>query len=96
MVRRRIFQTFAGPSLRRLARGRLYGLDREQQIGPGSAVANVLAFCRTLALQQLTDLLLVPALSASWRLEFALAPFTNLVLFLIGVNKRGYSTGNPW
>jgi hypothetical protein len=43
-VHLRIFQTFAGPSLRRLARGRLRDLDREQQIGPGSAVANVLAF----------------------------------------------------
>jgi len=94
-VHLRICQTFAGPSLRRLARGRLRGLDREQQIGPGSAVANVLAFCSTLALQQLTVLLLVPVLSASLRLAFVLAPFTNLVLFLTAANKRGYPAGNP-
>ena len=90
----RIFQTFAGPILHRLARGRPRALDRGRQTGPGSAVANALAFCSTLALQQLTVLLLVPAFSASFKLAFALAPFTNLVLFLPNANKRGYSAGD--
>ena len=83
------FKHLPGQVFRRLARGRLRGLDREQQIGPGSAVANVLAFCRTLVFQQLTVLLLVPVLSASSRLALALAPFTNLVLFTTDANKRG-------
>lgn len=93
-MHRRIFQTFAEPGLHRLARGRLRGLDREQQIGPGSAVANLRAFCSMLALQQRTVLLLVPAISTSLRMPFALAPFTNLVLFSPNANKRGYCADN--
>ena len=94
-MHRRIFQTFAGPGLHRLACGRLRGLDREQQIGPGSVrskPARFLQYARSSAANSSS-----PG-SCSFRffkVAIALAPFTNLVLFLTDANKRGYFADDP-